>query len=490
MSILSSFITAINPSKKVGEQLQLSRVDESMRVPCVFFGICAVFWLMFGTALALIASLTLHSPDLFPSWDFLTFGRVRSAHLNAVGLGWLNNCVYAICLWIIARLSKCEIPRQGLLIFAGIFWNVALLFGVLYILFAGTTSVEWLELPPFLAPLLAVSYALIGVWGWFCFRYRQTKHVYVSHWYIMAALFWFPSLYIVAQIMIMWVPARGTVQSITNWWFGHNALGLWWTPMGIATAYYLIPKVLGKPVHSYYLSVLGFWSLALFYNWAGVHHLIGGPIPVWAISAGVVASVMMVIPVTVAAINHHLTVVGSFKKVWASPTLRFVVFGMMMYTTSSLIGSTMALREVNVVTHFTHFTVGHAHHGAYGFTSMVMFGGFYFMMPRILQREWPSAGLIRLHFWCAAIGMAIMFFALHIGGWIQGMEMNNPDVAFLDLMRNTVPWLKWRSVSGTLLALGHCAFCANFVWMLSSKSTLGQETSPTLLTDVEEGGII
>ena len=487
MSVISSFITAINPSKKTAEQLQLSRIDESMRVPSVFFGICAVFWLMLGTVFALLASFTLHSPDLFPNWEWLTFGRVRSAHLNAVGLGWLNNSIYAIALWIMARLSKCALPYRGLLVTAGIFWNVALFIGVMAILVIGPTSVEWLELPPAVSPLLAFSYALIGVWGWIAFRYRKTHHVYVSQWYMLAALFWFPSLYIVAQIMIIWVPARGTVQSITNWWFGHNTLGLWFTPMAIATAYYLIPKVLGKPVHSYYLSVLGFWSLALFYNWAGVHHLVGGPIPVWAISAGIVASIMMVIPVVVAAINHHLTVVGSFKRVWASPTLRFVVFGMMMYTTSSLIGSAMALREVNVVTHFTHFTVGHAHHGAYGFTTMVMFGGFYFMMPRLLQREWPSAGLIRMHFWCAAIGMAIMFFALHIGGWIEGLELNNADIPVLQVAINTVPYLKWRSVSGTLLALGHIAFLVNFVWMLSSKSTFTQ-TSPTMLAEAEEGG--
>src|SRR5690606_20147132 len=136
-----------------------------------------------------------------------------------------------------------------------------------------------------------------------------------------------------------------------------------------------------------------------FYNWNGVHHLIGGPIPLWVQSAGIVASVMMVIPVVVTAINHHMTVVGSFRHVWASPTLRFIVFGAVNYTLTSLLGSAMALRSVNELFHFTHATPAHAHHGMYAFFTMVMFGAMYFILPRILNKEWPSAGLISLHFW-------------------------------------------------------------------------------------------
>src|SRR5690606_11125492 len=131
--------------------------------------------------------------------------------------------------------------------------------------------------------------------------------VYVSQWYVLGALFWFPWLYVVAQLVIFFDPARGTAQALANWWLGHNVLGLWFTPMSLALIYYLLPKIIGKPIYSYYLSVLGFWALAFFYNWAGVHHLIGGPIPSWILSAGIVASVMMVIPVVATGINHHMT---------------------------------------------------------------------------------------------------------------------------------------------------------------------------------------
>ncbi len=480
---LSNLARSVSPysSDDLAVRAELSAIDRSMRGAAIFFIVSALFWLMAGTLLAIIAAYKAHTPAFLGQYEFLTFGRVRSAHLNAMVLGWSNNVIFAVGLWIMARLSRSEVRHGGLLIIAGVFWNLGATLAIFGILRGDMTSVEWLEAPRYATPLLALSYVLIGVWGIISFRYRKGEHVYVSQWYILAGLFWFPWLYIVAQMMIIWFPARGTVQSITNWWFAHNVLGLWFTPMGLAAAYYLIPKVLGRPIHSYYLSVLGFWALALFYNWAGVHHLIGGPIPVWLITAGIVASVMMVIPVIVVAINHHLTVVGHFGQVWRSPTLRFVVFGAMSYTLVSLIGSAMALRSVNVITHFTHFTVGHAHHGVYAFFTMVMFGAVYFMMPRLLQREWPSALLIRTHFWACAIGISVMIVALSVGGWIQGMQMNDPAIAFIDIVKNTVPWLKARTISGLMLTVGHTAFAVNFFWMIFAAGAVRAKEGPTLL---------
>jgi len=474
-------------SAKPSERAELSVIDESIRTPSIFFLISAIGWLMIGTVLALMAAFKAHEPDFLGAYEFLTFGRVRSAHLNAMALGWGSNIIFAVGLWIMARLCRSPVDHKGILMIAGVFWNIGLTIGVFGILRGDMTSVEWLEIPKYATPLLAVSYALIGVWGVMAFKFRKGDHVYVSQWYILAALFWFPWLYIVAQAMIIWFPARGVVQPLTNWWFAHNVLGLWFTPMALATAYYLIPKVLGRPIYSYYLSVLGFWALAIFYNWAGVHHLIGGPIPAWLISAGIVGSVMMVIPVIVVAINHHMTVVGAHREVWHSPTLRFIVFGALSYTLVSLIGSSMALRSVNEITHFTHFTVGHAHHGVYAFFTMIMFGGVYYMLPRLLKREWPSAGLIRIHFWGCAIGITIMVVALQAGGWIQGLQMNNASIPFLETVQNTIPWLKARSISGLFLTVGHIAFGINVFWMLFAAGAVRAKNGPTLLH--KEGGV-
>ena len=201
-----------------------------------------------------------------------------------------------------------------------------------------------------------------------------------------------------------------------------------------------------------------------------MHHLIGGPFPAWLITASVVASVMMFVPVVTVAINHHFTMRGHFKDLIYSPTLRFVVFGAMSYTLVSFQGSLMAIRSVN-----------HAHLGAYAFASMVFFGAIYYIMPRLLAKEWPSRWLIRLHFWPSAIGIAVYFVGLTYGGVLQGLELNQSDTPFLEIVELTLPYLKSRTIGGTLMTLGHLAFAISFFWMLFAHRR--EDATPTLFTD-------
>jgi cytochrome c oxidase cbb3-type subunit 1 len=309
---------------------------------------------------------------------------------------------------------------------------------------------------------------------------RRVEHIYVSQWYLFGAIIWFPFLYVMAQFLIHLSGVGGVAQQAANWWFAHNVLGLWLTPIGLAAAYYLIPKVVGGPIHSYYLSMLGFWTLALFYNWAGTHHLIGGPLPAWVVTVGIVGSVMMFIPVITVAINHHLTTVSHFRKLVYSPTLRFTVFGAMCYTAVSVQGSLTALRNVNETTHFTHYTVAHAHLGVYAFFTMLMFAAFYYVMPRIMKREWASPWLIKAHFWSTGVGIAAYWIALTWGGVLQGMQLNDSDIPFLDIVAAMEPYLIARSLSGVLLTLGHVAFAVLVGWMFFGKTRPGE--GPTLFT--------
>jgi cytochrome c oxidase cbb3-type subunit 1 len=277
----------------------------------------------------------------------------------------------------------------------------------------------------------------------------------------------------------------GASKATINWWFGHNTLGLWVTPVAIATSYYMIPKVIGKPIHSYHISLLGFWSLALFYNWAGTHHLVGGPLPAWVITVGIVGSMMMLIPVTTLAINHHLTMIGSFRMLKTSPTLRFVVFGSMMYTVASAQGSFEALREISQVAHFTHYTVGHAHLGLYGFFSMIMFGAYYYILPRLTRNEWSSAKLIRMHFWASALGVILYFAALTWAGWYQGIMMNTASIPFLKIVEYTKPYLILRSVGGFSMTAAHVSF-AVLVWRIVRTKPAAETYGPTLFTTEED----
>lgn len=465
----------------LADAVERAAIDASCRLPVLLFFASAIAWLLVGSVFALLASIKLTQPAFLADLPWLTFGRVRPAHLNAVAYGWASSAAIGVAIWLMARLCRAPLRHARILLAAAALWNVGVAVGTGAILAGDGTSIEWLEFPGYAAFILFVAYGFIAAWALLMFRDRRPGHVYVSQWYLFGALFWFPWLYAVANIMLVLWPVQGSVQAIINWWYGHNALGLWFTPIGIASAYYMIPKIIGRPVHSYYLSILGFWSLALFYSWNGGHHLLGGPIPSWVQSASIVASVMMLIPVVTTAINHHMTMRGSFALLRTSPALRFTVFGAMSYTLASLQGTSMALRSLNKVTHFTHYTIGHAHLGMYAFFTMTMFGAMYYIVPRLVRWEWPSALLIKAHFWLAASGAALMFASLTAGGLLQGLELANPKVPFLDVVAHAVPWLHARSISGVLLTTGHVAFAFSFVLILLRAGQ--RRPGPTLLDD-------
>ena len=477
-----TFAQALLPSDSedlVQRRALFAEIDASCRWPVLLFFGCGLLWLLLGTLLAIVTSWKLHNPELMSNYGWLTFGRVRPAHLNTVVYGFATETAIGVALWLMCRLCRTPLLYQWIIMLAAAFWNIGLTIGVGAILAGDSTGIEWLEMPSYASPILFFGYALIGVWGIITFRFRRERHLYVSQWYLLAALLWFPWLYSSANIMLVAAPVRGTVQAAVNWWFAHNVLGLWFTPIGLAAIYYFIPKVIGRPIHSYHLSVLGFWSLALFYNWNGMHHLVGGPMPAWLITVSIVASVMMTIPVTTVAINHHLTMVGHFRKMKHSPTLRFIVFGGMSYTAASIQGVFSALRSVSEVTHFTHHTIAHAHVGMYAFFAMTMFGAMYYIVPRLTRREWPSANLIYVHFWGTALGIVLYVVPLSFGGILQGIAMNNPDIPFLDVVRLTLPYLEIRTWSGVLLGVGHVAFFINFAWILLRQ--MGPYRNPTSL---------
>ena len=468
---------AATAAQKGGLQRAMGAVDEHMtdeeeetraradHSTSLVVGVCltlAVVWLVLASLAGLISSIKLHSPDWLVQYAWLTFGRIRPIHLNLIAYGWCSLAGIGVAIWLIPRLLKTELVGAKYALIGGGLWTVGVFAGTVAIAMGYSDGLEWLEFPWQIDILLVIGGALVGCPLWLTLLQRKVDHLYVSVWYIGAGLLWFPILFLVAN----WPGLHFGVQQATmNWWFGHNVLGLWFTPLGLAASYYFIPKVLGKPIHSYNLSLLGFWSLAFFYSQVGGHHLIGGPIPSWLVTISIVQSMMMAIPVFAVAVNQHMTVLGNFRALAYSPTLRFIVLGAMMYTAASIQGSMEALRSVNTITHFTHYTVAHAHLGLYGFFSMVMFGSIYFIMPRVMNWEWPYPRLISLHFWLVLIGFAIYFIWLTIGGWLQGLAMLDKNTTFMQSVAITLPYLEARSIGGALMTLGHLVFAAHFFAM-------------------------
>jgi len=436
--------------------------DRSSAFPVFMFIAFACMWLLFGGIAGLTASLKLHWPDWLVSEAWMTFGRMRTVHLTAVLYGWITNAELAIIIWLMPRLLRRPLIGNMWIMMGGALVNVAIASGIGAIGAGWTDGLEYLEMPWQIGIFFAAGMVCIIGPVMYTLVNRKVESLYVTTWYHTAGLLWITLLFIVGKMPGVHF---GVQQAAMNWWYGHNVLGLWFTPVAVGAIYYFLPKIIARPIRSYNLSILGFWTLAFFYAQVGGHHLVGGPVPGWLITLSIVQSMMMIIPVLAFSINMGLTMKGRMRLGLYSPTLRFMMFGGFMYLLSSLQGSFEALRSVQQVAHFTHFTVAHAHLGAYGFVTMVLFGAIYFMMPRIMNWEWPYPRLISWHFWLASIGIMIYFVGLTYGGWLQGLVMLDETRPFMDSVAVTIPWLQWRSVGGALMVASHLVFVFHFLAM-------------------------
>src|SRR5204862_299803 len=230
---------------------------------------------------------------------------------------------------------------------------------------------------------------------------------------------------------------------------------LWLGAIGLGVAYYMIPKVIGRPVYSYHLATIGFWTYALFSSWTGMQRLVDGPFPAWMITASISATILTIIPVATVGLNHHMTMQGYFGLLRYSPTLRFTVFGAISYTVFSALGVLISLRSVATYLNFTQVNVAYSHMGLYAFFSMIMFGSMYYIVPRLVGREWRYATLIKLHFWASAYGIGLMSLMLLVGGLVEGVDQNDTSMTFIESVASVLPYLRGRTVAVLLLTASH-----------------------------------
>jgi cytochrome c oxidase cbb3-type subunit I len=477
---------AISAAASDAEQLERARIDASTRVPVLMFYASAMAWLLIGTLLAGFVSFKMHAPDWLADYGFLTWGRLRPVHMNIMIYGWASMAAMGTAIWLMARLCRTTL-RHPLLIVAGAwFWNIGIVVGVTAILMGYSTGYQWLEFPPYAAAILFVAYALIVSWAVLMFRFRRGEQIYITQWYLLGAFLWFPWLYAAAQAMLFVVPVQGVMQAAVGWWFSNNLLFLWLGAIALGTAYYMIPKVIGRPVYSYHLATIGFWTYALFSSWTGMQRLVDGPFPAWMITASIAATILTIIPVATVGLNHHMTLQGYFPVMRYSPTLRFTVFGAMSYTVFSVVGILISLRSTARYLHFTQASIAYSHMGLYAFVTMILFGSMYYIVPRLVGCEWRYATLIKLHFWASAYGIGLMSLMLLIGGLAQGASQNDPSLPFIESTGSVLPYLRGRTIAALLLTVSHFIFAFHFGLMLFG---LGRtSTVPTFLNPVEAEG--
>ncbi len=475
----------MNPNDQ-NARAEQREIDASAKWPVlVFFG-SALLWLLLGGALGLAANIQLHTPSFLADCAWFTHGRLAPAAQNALVYGWGMNAAFAFGLWLMARLSATTLRHGGWLFVAAKFWNLGVTLGIGGILAGYSTSFELLEMPRYVTLILLVAYAIIGVWVVTTFSIRNTENVYASQWYLFGAAFWFPWLYTIAQVMLFKAPVRGVLQPIVNAWYVHGLHGLWFVPVALAAIYYFLPKLLGKPISHYYLAPLAFWWLVAATALAGGSRLIGAPVPVWISSLGIVANMMLVLPVIIIGLNFLGTLSGRLGAIGGSLTLRFIALSIAGFLLSSGLGLAFSLRSFAEVAQFTLLAGLRDWLAFYVCFSTAMFGAAYFFLPRLTGKEWRSTALVKAHFGATALGVVLLTAGLAAAGWQQGQMLNDAAVPFGDITKALAGWHTFHSVGLGVLLVGHVAFLINFVWIacpINSQGTpLAQINNPPALS--------
>ncbi len=438
-------------------------IDKSAKLVVSFFVASAGLWLLVAAFLAYVGAAKLTDPFFLSSCEFLTYGKVKVAQANAFVYGWGGNSIFATTLWILARLSQAEVRGRFMLIFSGILWNFAITCGLLGILDGHMNAHEMLEMPTVVWPILFISYAIIAFLALVIHRSRKHSQTIAPQWFILASLLWFPALFLIAWNGLEINPARGTLQSILSMWFGQSLIWLWLTPMALGAAYYVIPAIMGKPIDKYYLAIFGFWCIAALAPWSVVHHLEGGPVPMWIPAIGTVMSIAMIFPIAVASTNFHATAFKDIGKVWGNLPLRFVIFGTLSYTISSYIGVIFSLPAVAKFTQFSIINEFHFNQRVYGFFSMIIFGVVYHMLPKITGRDIGNTAK-SFHFWSSAFGVLILLLAYLIGGLTHGVLAQQPSLDWSSSVISSIqPFFKITEYAFVILGFSQLVFVVN-VW--------------------------
>jgi len=396
------------------------------------FCLTSAFWMVIATLAGLTGATELIAPDLSGNIGWLVFGRVRPIHVNLVLFGFVTPGLLATAFYVMPRLLRTKLYSERLGVLGVILWNIAIAAGIIGLAMGYTQGREYAELIWPVDVLVVVAFVLI-FWNLIMtVKRRQEPLLYVSVWYICAAVILTATTYCLGNVI--WKPDSGALLGIPDaivlWFYGHNIFGLLLTPLSIAVAYYVIPTVIRSPLYSHTLSLIGFWSLIVVYSHIGTHHLLQVPVPTWLKVVAIVDSIAMVIPVMVFLVNIWYTAKGKLGEVYADVGAKFVFTGTIMYFVVSIQGSIMALPQVQRVTHFNNWVVGHAHVGVLGFSAMIALGGLYFILPRITGRPLYSRFLADLQYWFVLLGTIGFTTVLTIVGLIQGNAWLNGETVY------------------------------------------------------------
>jgi cytochrome c oxidase cbb3-type subunit 1 len=427
------------------------------------FAVMTVIWGVVGMLVGVIIAAQLAFPEILPSWSFLSYGRLRPLHTNAVIFAFGGCALFATSYYVVQRTCHARLFSDGLAAFTFWGWQIVIVLAAVTLPLGYTSGKEYAELEwpiDLLITAVWVSYAVVffgTLWK------RKIQHIYVANWFFGAFILTVALLHLVNSAALpvsltkSYSAYAGVQDAMVQWWYGHNAVGFFLTAGFLGMMYYFVPKQAERPVYSYRLSIVHFWALIFTYMWAGPHHLHFTALPDWTQSLGMVFSLILLAPSWGGMINGVMTLSGAWHKLRSDPILKFLITSISFYGMSTFEGPMMSIKTVNALSHYTDWTVGHVHSGALGWVGMISMGAMYYLLPRLAgKREMFSVKAIEVHFWVATLGIVFYIAAMWIAGVMQGLMWRsvNPDgsltYSFVESVKATYPYYVIRLLGGVL----------------------------------------
>ncbi len=440
------------------------------------FAIMTVIWGVVGMLVGVIVAAQLAFPDLTPHWSFLSYGRLRPLHTNAVIFAFGGCALFATSYYVVQRTCHARLFSDKLAAFTFWGWQLIIVLAAITLPLGITSGKEYAELEwPIDLLITAVWVAYAVVFFGTIFK-RKIEHIYVANWFFGAFILTVALLHVVNSAALpvsltkSYSAYAGVQDAMIQWWYGHNAVGFFLTAGFLGMMYYFMPKQAERPVYSYSLSIVHFWALIFTYMWAGPHHLHFTALPDWTQSLGMVFSLILLAPSWGGMINGVMTLSGAWHKLRSDPILKFLITSISFYGMSTFEGPMMSIKTVNALSHYTDWTVGHVHSGALGWVGMISMGAMYYLLPRLAgKREMYSVKAIEVHFWVATLGIVFYIAAMWIAGVMQGLMWRavNPDgsltYAFIESIKATYPYYSIRLLGGLLYLGGMVIMMWNMV---------------------------
>ena len=431
------------------------------------FAIATIVWGVVGMLVGLLAAVQLFFPDANLNFQFITFGRIRPLHTNAVIFAFVGNGMFMGIYYSLQRLCKARMFSDWLSWFNFWGWQSIIVAAAVTLPLGYTTSKEYAELEWPIDIAIAVVWVAFSINLFGTIVKRREKHMYVAIWFYIATAITIAVLHITNSMEMPWSALKsysmyaGVQDALVQWWYGHNAVAFFLTTPYLGLMYYFLPKAANRPVFSYRLSIIHFGALVFLYIWAGPHHLLYSALPDWAQSLGMVFSLMLIAPSWGGMLNGLLTLRGAWDRVRQDPMLKFMVVAITAYGMSTLEGPLLSIKTVNSLSHYTDWTVAHVHVGAMGWNGFLTFSMLYYLFPRLYRTNLWSTKLANYHFWIGLMGMMFYCIPIYVAGVTEGLmwkQFNKEGFLqypnFLETIVQVVPMFKLRAVGGTLYLVG------------------------------------